>query len=455
MVGCHGVHYRCRNQRGDIAGIRRHVPYLKGLGITAVLFYPMFENDERDFLGYLPTGYRVRNYDRIDPNFGSNADFAALTADLHSTTTGPRLNVILDLPIAMTGFEHPWRTQPERYPQYYRPWDSAVPANNIVTTNPVQMPYGPVDSSFALPIINAANGLENSTATYKDLRDGVVFGIADRFDIDGFRYDSVQNLPGAFWKKLLLEFRLRYSKSRPGFLHIGELVLLDRKPWQLTPRDAMGPPEEGGMDGIYDFGLISRIQDVFAAGRDARELRRYMETQTREIEHPERTIASIDNYEEMSFLKQVKDDNGSRRVRAALAFLMTINRVPFIYSGNEYAVDYTEPDTLFAGQVDDKLLAEFRRPAELRNRYAAFRRGAMKWLIAEHGVVAYTRTLGADTFLVLINTCDKPVPMSAEMLSSLPDPAASTALFGQAIPASGGRAEPFDVRILRKDAAGH
>jgi hypothetical protein len=73
---------------GDIAGIRQKVPYLKGLGVTAVLLYPMFENDEGAFpgrnKGYLATGYRVRNYSAIDRNFGTEAEFKSMIDELHS-----------------------------------------------------------------------------------------------------------------------------------------------------------------------------------------------------------------------------------------------------------------------------------------------------------------------------------------------------------------------------------
>ena len=226
-------HYEGGFLGGDLAGIRQRMSYLKSLGASSVLLYPILANDEEPFFKYLATGYSVKDYQAIDPNFGTDADFDATLQDFHSTSNGPRLNVILDLPIAMTGREHPWLAQAESYPWYYRPWN-AVPSENI-GGSPMSTPYGDVDNDFGMGIVNHLLGIESQTAVYAALRDDVVFSLADRFDIDGFRYDSAQNAYPLFWKRLMDDFRARYGGTKPQFMHAAEVFVARKRSWQVYP----------------------------------------------------------------------------------------------------------------------------------------------------------------------------------------------------------------------------
>lgn len=405
---------------GDIAGIRKHMDYIKDLGATSVLLYPVLENDRQDFMGYLPTGYRVRDYHRIDPNFGTEADFDAMLADFHSGNHGKqRVNVIMDLPMAMTGLEHPWNTDPRRYPKRYRPFDEKNSTDNI-TSPPRQMPYGPVDTSFGMPIINHADGADTGEGTYRAVRDDIVFWLANRFDIDGFRYDSAQNVAPAFWKRMLPEFHSRFNVIKPGVLHVGEVFIYPRRTWQLEQRDYMSSASGINMDGIYDFGLIERIQQVFAEGQDANRLAEYMRMCDKQYAEPARLIASVDNYEDPTFLQRVKDPaNARERLWAASVFLMTADRVPFIYSGNERGMDTTQPGELFTKRTgNDDYLARFRGLVELRRRQTALRRGTMEWLQTSHTLLAYERRLDAQRLVVVLNVSAQPCSIDLEVETS-------------------------------------
>ncbi|HZZ89127.1 MAG TPA: alpha-amylase family glycosyl hydrolase, partial [Caulobacteraceae bacterium] len=83
---------------GDLAGIRRRLPYLQHLGVDAVWISPIFVSPMADF------GYDVADYCAIDPLFGTLADFNALVADAH----GRGLKLILDFVPNHTSQAHPW-----------------------------------------------------------------------------------------------------------------------------------------------------------------------------------------------------------------------------------------------------------------------------------------------------------------------------------------------------------
>jgi alpha-glucosidase len=83
---------------GDLAGIRRRLPYLAELGIDAIWLSPIFPSPMADF------GYDISDYIGIDPVFGNLAEFDALLAEAH----GHGLKLLLDLVPNHTSDRHPW-----------------------------------------------------------------------------------------------------------------------------------------------------------------------------------------------------------------------------------------------------------------------------------------------------------------------------------------------------------
>jgi cyclomaltodextrinase / maltogenic alpha-amylase / neopullulanase len=48
------------------------------LGVTTLLLYPVMRKDENPVGKFLPTGYRPKDYQHVDKNFGANATLRAL-----------------------------------------------------------------------------------------------------------------------------------------------------------------------------------------------------------------------------------------------------------------------------------------------------------------------------------------------------------------------------------------
>jgi alpha-glucosidase len=83
---------------GDVAGIKRRLPYLVQLGVDAIWLSPIYPSPMADF------GYDVANYTDIDPAFGTLADFDSLLAEAHRHG----IKIILDLVPDHTSDQHPW-----------------------------------------------------------------------------------------------------------------------------------------------------------------------------------------------------------------------------------------------------------------------------------------------------------------------------------------------------------
>ena len=91
---------------GDLNGIREHLDYFKELGVTALWFTPVLENDSPDQENGFSTyhGYATTNYYKVDPRFGSNADYKQLCDEAHAKG----LKIVMDMIFNHSGFEHPW-----------------------------------------------------------------------------------------------------------------------------------------------------------------------------------------------------------------------------------------------------------------------------------------------------------------------------------------------------------
>jgi alpha-glucosidase len=83
---------------GDIAGIRRHLPYIRDLGVDAIWINPWYPSPMAD------AGYDVADYRDVDPVFGTLSEAEALITDAH----GHGLRVLLDIVPNHTSSAHPW-----------------------------------------------------------------------------------------------------------------------------------------------------------------------------------------------------------------------------------------------------------------------------------------------------------------------------------------------------------
>jgi alpha-glucosidase len=83
---------------GDLNGITAHLDYLQGLGVDAIWLTPFYPSPQVDF------GYDISNYEAIDPQYGTMADFDRLVAE--ATKRG--IKVIDDMVLNHTSDQHPW-----------------------------------------------------------------------------------------------------------------------------------------------------------------------------------------------------------------------------------------------------------------------------------------------------------------------------------------------------------
>jgi amylosucrase len=115
------VGYVCYADRfaGTLDGVRRHLDYLRELGITYLHVMPVLEPRE----GPNDGGYAVTDYRSIDPRLGTMDDLEALAGDLRARG----MSLCIDLVLNHTAAEHPWAQAALRGDPTYRAFYRVFP----------------------------------------------------------------------------------------------------------------------------------------------------------------------------------------------------------------------------------------------------------------------------------------------------------------------------------------
>src|SRR5436190_24042694 len=99
---------------GDLRGILQKLDYLKELGVDVIWLSPVYQSPNDD------NGYDISDYQAINPEFGTMADWDALLAAMHQRG----LKLMMDLVVNHTSDEHRWfaesrKSKDNPYRDYY------------------------------------------------------------------------------------------------------------------------------------------------------------------------------------------------------------------------------------------------------------------------------------------------------------------------------------------------
>jgi alpha-glucosidase len=117
---------------GDLSGITQRLDYLKDLGIDAIWIAPIYPSPQVDF------GYDISDYQNIDPQYGTLADFDRLIAEAKKRN----IRIVMDAVLNHTSDKHPWfiesassKTNPKRNWYIWRDGKGpGRPPNNWLST---------------------------------------------------------------------------------------------------------------------------------------------------------------------------------------------------------------------------------------------------------------------------------------------------------------------------------
>ena len=370
--------------------------HIRSLGVDVVYLTPFVEMDrDMAWSGWSPrqrsggyhtpkNPYRISDYDKVDPEYGGDADFQSFNARAHALG----MKVYMDLVYLHCGPNNVLR---EKFTDAFQRI-----ADGTVRTTQWNWPYVNFESK----------------GVRKYLIESMLHWM--RLGCDGFRCDVGDQVPIDFW----VEATKTCQKVNPELVMINEGTKeewLEKAfdacyawPWSFTVR-----------------GLLSPQTRAFAhvKGKTLPEKMAHVRSYEAKIPAESLMFCFLDNHDTAT------DDWDNRfdRIRPVeagnAAFVLTFLRrgLPLVFNGNEIADNarnsffgpvehparaYKTVDWARALQPSgQKRLKLIRQLAKMRHEDPIWSEGSMEWVTdgEKNGVIAFTRTLGTRKMLVAAN----------------------------------------------------
>ncbi len=370
-------------QGGNFAGIQDQLPYIKGLGAGAVWLSPVLENVPFEEGTY--HGYGIHHFLRADPRFAKDSQHA--DDELRSLVDAAHklgLYVILDIVLNHTGNVFGYVCDPgeancqqsQGAEAGFRPSARAIewrdasgnarpdwPDIATIPSPPANVLVWPSElhdnSFFRRQGLPGGDDTVGDFASLKQLRTDLVqlqqflirsyqYVIA-RFDIDGFRIDTLRYLKGAFpllFGNSVREFALSIGKK--NFFTFGEVFVGDAEEEiaRFIGRTTTGETDMVGVDAALDYPLFFKLKPVvkgFSAPSDLvgmYQLRKRIEAGVLSS-HGDATrffVTFLDNHDVKERIRFAQPGNGGQfddQVTLGLGCLYSLPGIPCLYYGTE------------------------------------------------------------------------------------------------------------------------
>lgn len=420
---------------GDLEGIRQHLDYFNQLGVTALWFTPVLENNSPDSENGFSTyhGYATTDYYRVDPRFGTNEEYKRLTDEAHAKG----LKIVMDMIFNHCGLEHPWvEDMPSKDWLNTPEWLEKAKAEGAKSTNdlylqtsykltPVLDPYASkvdmretVDGWFvpSMPDLNQKNP---HVMTYLIQNS---FWWIETIGIDGIRMDTYPYADAA----AMAEWMRQLNEEYPNFNVVGETWVTEpayTAAWQGGSKVAK---INSNLKTVMDFSFFDKLN--MAKNEDTDDwwkgFNRIYNSFVYDYlyPNPSSVMAFIENHDTDRFLGNGRD---TLALKQALALLLTVNRIPQLYYGTEVLMNGTKEVTDgnvrkdfpggFPGDAHNAFTAEGRTKAEnamfnwlsrllhWRKGNDVITKGSQTQFIPYQGVYAIARQYNGKTVLTILN----------------------------------------------------
>jgi neopullulanase len=426
---------------GDIQGIIDNLNYIKDLGMTAVWFTPILENDMPPEYGAYH-GYAATDMYRVDRRFGSNEKYLELIDKAHDMD----LKVIMDMIHNHVGTEH-WFVKDQPTSDWVHDIEEKGTTNYRAAT--VMDPYASdfdysamVQGWFVvdMPDIDQRNEL---VANY--LIQNTLWWI-EYSGIDGIRMDT-HPYP---YKEYMAEWSRRVLEEFPEFNMVGEA-------WMSNPPSTAywqtGFPSSDGYESYLPSVTDFPLYDAIAAGLNEGEswdtgIYRLYDVLSQDFLFPDPNLNVIfpGNHDLDRIFSVVGEDYGKFKI--ALSFVLTTRGIPQLYYGDEILMTGGGPDGLkrkdFPGGWEEDLINGFTeegreeladetgfpvveahefltRAANWRQNQDVIHSGELTHFIPQNNVYVYFRHNDEKTVLVVLNANEETQELDLARFSELLD----------------------------------
>jgi glycosidase len=326
---------------GDLAGLTQKLPYIAGMGVTAIWISPAVENvhtlEYGTDAGY--HGYWGRDFYRIDPHLGTWSDFDRLVASAHKTG----IKIIIDF-----AANH---SNPDDSGEY-----GAIYKNGVLQSS---YSYDPNDWFHHNGPSTDPNDQYNSEyyslfdladfAQENPVVDSYLKGAMQVFlehHVDGVRLDAVGNMPGPTggWLRTLND---TITAQGPHYV-VGEWGGLTgpsdpRYGWAVRFANQSG-------NALLNYPVYFALDDVYARDHSVKELGDLLSQEEQDFTWLNNQANFLDNHDVARFLTL---NSSKDALHQGLAVNLTLPGIPIIYYGTE---QYLHNDTNGGGDPYNRLM---------------------------------------------------------------------------------------------------
>lgn len=378
------VWMRSFTPEGTLYATTTHLQHIAGLGATIIYISPLNVHGYPSVFGP-STPYEIKDYDVIDPEYGTETDLKALAAEAHKLG----LKVIMDIVFAHSANDNVLLNRPGFFQR--------TPDGKLIM------------SRWRTPQPDFKN-----LQVREYFRNNMLHWIKD-VGLDGFRADVAGGVPTDFWN----EARDAMDKVNPNVIMLAESDVPEH---HLKAYDIS-----------YNFPYYSALLAVVVNGESAERIRQQWEKAKAAFPRGSLLLHLNDNHDR----NRANVVFGEKAALATSVLNFTLDGIPLLYNGEEVG-DSTAPQqqshvairwdiwkpetqrrTSIAGQQNAKLRV-YKQLIQMRRDEAALTSDDLTWVnnSNQDGVVSFIRKKGNAEILVLINLTNRITKIQVEVPAS-------------------------------------
>ena len=408
---------------GDIEGIIKNLDYIAELGATTIWSTPLCEDNDAKHSYHT---YGQSDVFKIDPRFGTNADYVRLAAEMHKRD----MKLVMDYVTNHWGIEH-WMMKDLPTKEWINQFDTYTQTNHkrtvIHDTNASEIDKKvAIDGWFvpSMPDLNLKNPL-----TLKYLIQNAIWWI-EYADLDGFRVDTYNYSDPkgiATWTKSITD-------EYPNFNIVGEVWMQSQAQmayWQKDSKIAEIQNYNSYLPSVMDFSLYEATTKAFNEdeGTWDKGMVKMYDNFTNDFLYPNinNMLIFVENHDTNRINQTYGND--IRKYKMAMTLMATVRGIPQLYYGSEIGMagdkDKGDADIRhdfpggWEGDENNAFVKEGRTPGQSeyfdftsklfnwRKTKAAVHFGKMTHYIPENNIYVYFRYNKDETIMVLINNSNE------------------------------------------------
>ena len=364
------------SQEGTFKAIEKQLPRLKKMGINIIWLMPVQPIGVVNRKGSLGSYYSVKDYLKVNPEFGTDEDFRSLVKAIHSQG----MYVILDWVANHSSWDNMLATQ---HPEWY-----TKSREGRFQPTPWRDYDDIIDFDYSQP------GLR------KYMTEALKFWVKE-YDIDGYRCDVASFVPIDFWENA----RKELDAIKPVFM------LAEAEDKELHRR---------AFDATYNWTLWNILHQIAINNKSVKTLgEAYIAEHVSIFPKEGIRMNFIDNHDKNSW-EGNQYSNFGPALKAATVFTAMMDGMPMVYNGQEAGLDrsllFFEKDPIVWKKHENEALYTTLFALKHKNQalWNGNRGGEMVRIMNDKmdQIISFVREKNGDKVITLINLSREKVQVS-------------------------------------------